>query len=568
MGRRPIPASLNKNAKIKGVAVRIIKIKQHLLALLCLIILPFFGNAFGQVGEVLFNPQSITVQPSDTFEIAIEADENLSGIHCFFVTVAFDTTLLELNNVTEGPLLPDSGETFFFWQENEDIAGQYDIGSCLLGYGLYASGPGLLATMEFRGKGLNGNTDLIFTDIVISDTLLDTLDVNSANGLVNLAGDQIPDFDILSPETGGIYNSLPSLTIQFTDDFGLNRPYYQIDNCEGAWQELWSYNSNSSDTIISWQIPGLSEGLHEIYFKVEDDGGNTNSDTCSYSWMLTFDATPPDFQILDPLSEGLWDEFPSLSIQFQDNLGINRGFYQIDNCEGTWQEIWSYNCNSNDTTALWQLPTLAEGTHSIYVKTLDDADNTNIDTCSYSWLFTYDVTPATVQVLDPPSGGNWDELPTLSIRFQDNINLNQGYYQIDGCSEQWNELWLYNSNSSDTTISWMVPSISEGSHEIFFKITDDLNHVNSDSCSFTWNFTYGGLYICGDANADQGVNVSDAVYVINYVFIGGNPPNPLESGDCNCDGAVNVSDAVWVINFVFIGGNEPCDTDGDGNSDC
>ncbi len=39
-------------------------------------------------------------------------------------------------------------------------------------------------------------------------------------------------------------------------------------------------------------------------------------------------------------------------------------------------------------------------------------------------------------------------------------------------------------------------------------------------------------------------------------------------GDVNCDGVVNISDSVWIINYVFIGGNEPCDTDGSGEPDC
>ncbi|NIT58616.1 MAG: hypothetical protein GWN00_21035 [Aliifodinibius sp.] len=43
---------------------------------------------------------------------------------------------------------------------------------------------------------------------------------------------------------------------------------------------------------------------------------------------------------------------------------------------------------------------------------------------------------------------------------------------------------------------------------------------------------------------------------------------PYEAGDANCDGVVNVSDAVWIINYVFISGNEPCDTNGDGELDC
>jgi len=75
-------------------------------------------------------------------------------------------------------------------------------------------------------------------------------------------------------------------------------------------------------------------------------------------------------------------------------------------------------------------------------------------------------------------------------------------------------------------------------------------------------------YICGDANGDDDVNVSDAVYIINYVFVGSESPDPLESSDCNCDGTCNISDAVWIINYVFVAGDEPCDTDGDAVPDC
>ena len=77
-----------------------------------------------------------------------------------------------------------------------------------------------------------------------------------------------------------------------------------------------------------------------------------------------------------------------------------------------------------------------------------------------------------------------------------------------------------------------------------------------------------GAYICGDANSDTSVNVSDAVYIINYVFSGGTAPNPIESCDGNCDGSCNVSDAVYIINYVFSGGTNPCDTNGDTIPDC
>lgn len=65
--------------------------------------------------------------------------------------------------------------------------------------------------------------------------------------------------------------------------------------------------------------------------------------------------------------------------------------------------------------------------------------------------------------------------------------------------------------------------------------------------------------ICGDANDDTDVNVSDAVKIINYVFVGGDAPVPLACGDANNDGDVNVSDAVRIINYVFVGGDPPGD---------
>ncbi len=61
----------------------------------------------------------------------------------------------------------------------------------------------------------------------------------------------------------------------------------------------------------------------------------------------------------------------------------------------------------------------------------------------------------------------------------------------------------------------------------------------------------------GDANYDNMVNVSDAVYLINYIFIGGMAPYCMQEGDANADGTVNISDAVYIINFIFLDGPAP-----------
>jgi hypothetical protein len=62
----------------------------------------------------------------------------------------------------------------------------------------------------------------------------------------------------------------------------------------------------------------------------------------------------------------------------------------------------------------------------------------------------------------------------------------------------------------------------------------------------------------GDANADFKINVSDVIYLINYIFKGGPAPKSLSSGDVNYDGEVTISDIVYLINYLFKGGPKPC----------
>jgi hypothetical protein len=65
-------------------------------------------------------------------------------------------------------------------------------------------------------------------------------------------------------------------------------------------------------------------------------------------------------------------------------------------------------------------------------------------------------------------------------------------------------------------------------------------------------------YVCGDANGDRVIDISDAVSLIAYIFSGGPAPNPLISGDASCDKVVDISDVVYLITHIFSGGPAPC----------
>ncbi len=61
----------------------------------------------------------------------------------------------------------------------------------------------------------------------------------------------------------------------------------------------------------------------------------------------------------------------------------------------------------------------------------------------------------------------------------------------------------------------------------------------------------------GDCNGDGIIDLGDVVYLVNYLYKGGLPPEPLEAGDANCDGVVDLGDLVYLINYLFKGGPPP-----------
>ena len=65
-------------------------------------------------------------------------------------------------------------------------------------------------------------------------------------------------------------------------------------------------------------------------------------------------------------------------------------------------------------------------------------------------------------------------------------------------------------------------------------------------------------YLCGDANGDDAVDISDAVALVAYIFSGGPAPDPLARGDVTCDNAIDISDAVYLVAYIFAGGPAPC----------
>ena len=67
-----------------------------------------------------------------------------------------------------------------------------------------------------------------------------------------------------------------------------------------------------------------------------------------------------------------------------------------------------------------------------------------------------------------------------------------------------------------------------------------------------------GEALCGDVNGSGDINLVDVVYMLNYIFRHGAPPQDTRGGDIDCDLRITIADVVYLINYTFRAGPKPC----------
>ena len=175
------------------------------------------------------------------------------------------------------------------------------------------------------------------------------------------------------------------------------------------------------------------------------------------------------------------------------------------------------------------------------------------------------------------SGGNWTQAKfSLSsyvgkevyIRLRyvtDPATSSGGWYADDITPVEFYASTTQLSNSvTDTTL--LVQNLGIGQYAFKVRAKDAQNQYSAYSAGEAANVNYTIFVPCtwlvGDADNSGTVNISDAVYLISYIFSGGTAPapSPIGSGDADCSNTVNISDAVYLIAYIFAGGPAPGQT--------
>jgi hypothetical protein len=114
-------------------------------------------------------------------------------------------------------------------------------------------------------------------------------------------------------------------------------------------------------------------------------------------------------------------------------------------------------------------------------------------------------------------------------------------------------------NPNDTFVDSQTYTLSSSWEDtncyvvVFVQDDDDPTHpvFRSAKSGLFETWTYG------DASGDGTVDVADVIYLTNYLFQEGSPPDPMATGDANDDCVVDVADVIYLINYLFIDGSEP-----------
>ncbi len=144
-------------------------------------------------------------------------------------------------------------------------------------------------------------------------------------------------------------------------------------------------------------------------------------------------------------------------------------------------------------------------------------------------------------------------LPDVQYEFSGSTTDPDGdnlLYMFDWGDET-NSGWLGPYASGETCMDSHIWS-SSGGYDVKVK-AKDTNDAESD-----WSGSlYVAIYACGDCNDDGILDLSDAVYILNYLYKSGSAPDPLESGDANGDDLLDLTDAVFILNYLYKSGPAP-----------
>jgi hypothetical protein len=304
-----------------------------------------------------------------------------------------------------------------------------------------------------------------------------------------------------------------------------------IENARGDYKFAFCQNNTHTYFDPGASVKGDVDIVSKIYDKVNHPNWKLAPYSIEYSIQNDSIGIGPilSFIFTDTL---WWDQ--NVDVTYQDDAICNtRGDYDyrdfyflVTNTDG------DSVIESADKYSAWHTQDYPNGTYWVKVKAYDRLGNFDSDSMQVFVSNLFQIS-GKVGLSDNPSDSNRSVVTIQELGISD---------------------------TTDKGGSYLFVNLAEGNYHL--QITHP-GYVTFDtliqvSRNLILDFTLEpGPFIRGDANHDGVVNVTDVVYLINYLFIGGPLPVPYSAGDVDGNTLLNVSDVVYLINYLFVGGPPP-----------
>ena len=256
---------------------------------------------------------------------------------------------------------------------------------------------------------------------------------------------------------------------------------------------------------------GLADGSHSFEVKALDNAGNAGA-PASYAW--TVDTTAPDTLIdLHPASIAT-----SATAKFEFSAA-----------DGSGSGVSSFQCrrDAEDWTACSSPRTytgLAEGTHSLEVRAIDNAGNTDQSPAGFSWTIDT-IAPDTTIATHPATLAN---TATAQFTFSGNDGSGSGVssYQcrLDSTQES---AWAACTSGKEYT------ALADGTHKFEVRAIDNAGNTDSSPATFEW--TVDTVAPTTQITSHPATLVNDAT--AHFTFSGEDPAGSGVNGfECRRDG--------------------------------
>lgn len=174
-----------------------------------------------------------------------------------------------------------------------------------------------------------------------------------------------PSVSVTSPKNGGYVKGTTSLKATASDNVGVTRVEFYIDGTFLGYDETSPYSK-------SWNTALYTNGSHTIFAKAVDGTGNIGT---SSTVNVTVDNIFPTVNITAPTNGATVSGIVSINADATDNVGVSKVEFRIDGVLKTTDKTAPYSYS-------WNTTTYTNGSHSIQVKSYDNAKNITSSTIS------------------------------------------------------------------------------------------------------------------------------------------------------------------------------------------